>query len=320
MNRLSWRALLTLALFTALPWPASLRAEPNWSESWHRLPFQAEERRFLLHRPSTPVPVGHRYPTVLVLHGGGGNAEHAARMTGFSAVAVPDGALVVYPEGSGRLARALKTWNAGHCCGYAMEQRVDDVGFLRALLDHLVQYESADPRRLYVTGLSNGGMMTHRVGIALADRLAAIAPVIAGLFGDESMPVASLPVFMINGAQDDSVPFEGGQTGGRFAGAWDGTPLQSFEKTGDFWGQANHCAAGKRPWKTLPSGATEALYRERRLDCVVTAPVVQWLVTDVGHAWPGGERGRLRADAPGKAVEASRAIWTFFQQHQRPPP
>ena len=86
-------------------------------------------------------------------------------MTGFTAKGQREGFIVVYPQGTGRRESLLLTWNAGHCCGYAMEQRVDDVGFIRVLLDTLLAQLPDRSARIYVTGMSNGGMMAHRLGI-----------------------------------------------------------------------------------------------------------------------------------------------------------
>ena len=98
-------------------------------------------RTYLLHLP--PVYDGKRsLPLVIVLHGGGGNAPGAVRMTGFSEKADKEGFVVVYPNGSGRLKTRLLTWNSGNCCGYAMDKNVDDVGFIRALVDELVKTRS----------------------------------------------------------------------------------------------------------------------------------------------------------------------------------
>lgn len=107
------------------------------------------------------------HPLVLVLHGGGGNGENAAAMTGFTAKAMQEGFIVVYPDGSGRLGDRLLTWNAGHCCGYALEQKIGEAAFFSALIDKFILDHGADPKRVYITGLSNGAMMAHRLGIVL---------------------------------------------------------------------------------------------------------------------------------------------------------
>lgn len=137
------------------------------------------KRSYVIRAPREPAQRGGRMPLVLVLHGGGGNADNAESMTGFTEKAASEGFIVVYPEGTGRFKGKLLTWNAGHCCGYAMDNQVHDVEFINALLDKLIVDYPVDPKRIYATGLSNGGMMTHRLGIELSNRFAAIAPVVA---------------------------------------------------------------------------------------------------------------------------------------------
>ena len=85
-------------------------------------------------------------------------------MTGFTRKVEPERILVVYPEGTGRFKTRPLTWNVGHCCGHALEKRVDDVGFISALIDKLSAPYPVDPARIYVTGTSNGAMMSRRIG------------------------------------------------------------------------------------------------------------------------------------------------------------
>src|SRR5204862_6180210 len=118
-------------------------------------------------------------PVVLVFHGGGGSADSVRRQTRMSAKGAAEGFIAVYPQGSGGIAGRLRTWNAGTCCGRAMQQRVDEVAFVGALLDDLQATVAIDLARVYATGISNGGLMAYEVACALADRVAAIA-VVAG--------------------------------------------------------------------------------------------------------------------------------------------
>jgi len=251
-----------------------------------------------------------RLPLVLVLHGGGGNAENAEAMTGFTDKARREGFIVVYPEGTGRFAHRLLAWNAVHCCGPAMTGRVDDVGFIRALLDRLAADLPVDTRRVYATGLSNGGMMVHRLGIALPDRFAAIAPVVATVFGDEPRPASPVAAMMINGALDTSVPPAGGPPGGRVTSAWDGTPTRPAQAQGDFWAAANGCAPAPDP--SVDGTVTRWQYR-----CAPGREVERLLVSDNGHAWPGGRPGSLRGDRPSRTFDATDAIWSFFKAHTK---
>jgi polyhydroxybutyrate depolymerase len=219
-----------------------VNAGSDASGSYQTLRHDGVDRHYLIHTPAESALRAGGVPLVLVLHGGGGNADNAERMTGFTAKAQREGFIVVYPEGSGRFGQKLLTWNAGHCCGYAMERKVDDVGFIRSLIKQLLEQYPIDPARVYVTGMSNGGMMTHRVGRELASQVAAIAPVVATVFGDESKAGQPVSALMFNGMLDESVPYLGGTPGGRFNDAWDGTPAKPALDQGVYWAGANGCA------------------------------------------------------------------------------
>ncbi|HUJ70694.1 MAG TPA: PHB depolymerase family esterase, partial [Verrucomicrobiae bacterium] len=168
------------------------------------------DRVYSLHLP--PAYDGkHLLPLVIVLHGGGGNAEGAIRMTGFNQKADKEGFVVVYPNGSGRLKTRLLTWNSGNCCGYALDSGVDDVGFIRALIDELKKTRAVDPQRVYATGISNGGMMTYRLACELSDKIAAIAPVAGALNLENCQPTRPVSVIIFHGTADEHVLYNGGE-------------------------------------------------------------------------------------------------------------
>lgn len=276
----------------------------------HSIRHEGRERTYVVRVPA-PISRGSgRVPLVMVLHGGGGNALNTETMTGFSDKANTEGFIVVYPEGTSR-GGALLTWNAGHCCGYAMDQRVNDVAFLSALIDKLSADYPVDPKRVYVTGMSNGAMMTHRLGIELADKLAAIAPVVGAVFGDEARPRSRVSALMINGLLDESVPYQGGPPGGRFSQAWDGTPAKPALDQARFWAGVNGCNLALR---TEDRGT----YLRGQHDCPSPVGVEIYSVKDNGHSWPGGTRGTRLADAPSTSLNATDIIWAFFRTHARP--
>lgn len=268
------------------------------------------ERAYTVRAPSGLGPSGARWPLVLVLHGGGGNAAHAEAMTGFTEKAKQEGFMVVYPEGSSRFKGRLLTWNAGHCCGYAMQTKVDDVAFINALLDQLSRDYPIDPKRVYATGMSNGGMMAHRLGIELSYRFAAIAPVVATLFGDEASPAKPVSALMLNGGLDQSVPYRGGMPGGRFPDAWDGTPAQPALVQAVFWAKANACA--DTPVNQDGAVLVHTVYR-----CPEGRAVEAYLIKDSGHAWPGGRAGSRRGDTPSSSLDGTALIWDFFKAHAK---
>ncbi|MEO8006062.1 MAG: PHB depolymerase family esterase [Betaproteobacteria bacterium] len=267
-------------------------------------------RSYVVRVPEGVSARGLSVPLVFVLHGGGGNAANAEAMTGFTQKARKEGFIVVYPEGTSRFGTRLLTWNAGHCCGYAMRKSIDDVAFIRALIDKLSAEYPVDAKRIYATGMSNGAMMSHRLGIGLSDRLAAIAPVVGALFGDEARPANPVSAIIFNGAVDQSVPPEGGPPGGRAAHAWDGKPTRPALEQAAFWARADGC-------ETVPEKTEQSSHVLTRYRCPSTRDVELYLVKDNGHAWPGGQSGSARGDKPTSALNATDLIWAFFKAHPR---
>lgn len=268
------------------------------------------QRTYLVHDFGRGQPA----PVVVVLHGGGGNAANAVRMTGFDRVGAREGLVVVYPNGTaGRDRGTLRTWNAGHCCAAAMRNRVDDVGFVGAIIDALVASGRADPSRVYVTGMSNGGMMAHRLGRELSGRIAAIAPVVGAVFGDEAAPQAAMPAFIVVGADDTTVPASGGSLRlpalfGRGSPADHDVAPAMAQAT--YWARHNGCGDPTR--SESPTTVSSAW-----TDCRSGAPVIFHSVKGNGHAWPGGAAGRRGAATPTTAFDATEEMWSFFARHRR---
>lgn len=297
-----------LLAFSALLAACGVRSGSQAESDSFTISHDGLVRSYVLRVPANVRAGGGHVPLVLVLHGGGGNAANAEHVTGFTQLARTEGFIVVYPEGSGRRGRLL-TWNAGHCCGYAMQERVDDVGFLGALIDHLVRQYPVDPARIYVTGMSNGAMMSHRAGLELGGKVAAIAPVVGAVFGDESRQGAPVSALMINGMLDQSVPYAGGAPGGRFSSAWDGVDARPAREQATLWARRNGCGS--------PSTSDRATYIHVQYSCNAGLGVELYGVKDNGHAWPGGERGSRLGDQPSRSLNATRVIWEFFSHHPK---
>ena len=165
-------------------------------------------RTFRLH---IPPGLGGTVPAavVLALHGGGSDGRGMERFTGFSRLADREGFIVVYPDAvdgnwvDGR--EGLHT--AAHRKG------VDDIAFIAALLDELARRHPIDARRIFATGISNGGIFSHYLAANLADRIVAIAPVAGGLadpFDRNFAPSQPVSVFILQGTADPLMPFDGG--------------------------------------------------------------------------------------------------------------
>jgi polyhydroxybutyrate depolymerase len=116
---------------------------------------------------------------------------------------------------------------------------------------------------------------------------------------------------MINGMRDESVPYSGGPSGGRFRQAWDGTPTKPALEQARFWAEANGCSSTLR---TEDRGA----YLVGRHECAPPIGVEIYSVEDNGHAWPGGKSGSRLGDTPSTSLNATDVIWAFFRAHPKP--
>jgi polyhydroxybutyrate depolymerase len=276
----------------------------------------ALDRSYLLldaHRGAAPVPL------VIVLHGGGGSPETMIPRWADKARAA--GLVIAAPKGIGRSDR-VGTWNAGGCCGEAVAKGVDDVAFVRAVIDDVSRKAAIDPRRIYITGFSNGGMLTHRVAIALGDRIAAAAVVSGAMFGNESAARTPVPMLVIHGEQDAVVGFTGGMSRTGFVARAQTIPFKPVRYAVDFWRGANGCTGA--PVVTQQKGYTT----ERSSGCRDDAEVVFYDLPQGGHDWPGSTGGRARfgrfggggtagGDSGPAPIDATDVIWSFFQAHTR---
>jgi polyhydroxybutyrate depolymerase len=266
-------------------------------------------RSYRVHVP--PRPTAAPRPVVLLFHGGGGNGEQLQRASGFDAVADRVGALAVYPQGSGRFAD-LATWNAGNCCAYAAEQGIDDVAYVRALLDDLGRATPIDRRRIYATGMSNGGMLAHRLGCELADRITAIAAVAGTLGIADCRPSRPVPILHVHGTADTHVPFTGG-VGEQSLVAVD---FRSVAETLALWRTANRCPDAAPVRSLLPDRSDDGMRTTREAwgPCAAGSAVELLAVEGGGHSWPGHvSRPRKRAETT-RDFDVNEEIWAFVSR------
>lgn len=306
--------LLLALFFTTLACARTSTPTPTQSpplpigESTRTVNHEGLERSYVLYTPAS-VNWNKLVPVVLVFHGGTGNAESAIRMSGFNDVADKNGFLAVYPNGTGRLNDdKILTWNGGECCGYAQTNQTDDVGFVRALIADLQTVAAIDTDRIYATGMSNGGIMSHRLACEAANLIAAIAPVAGTLNVSPCTPSRPVSVIEFHGTDDQHLPYEGGVGPESLVGV----DFVSVQDSLDFWTTFNGCD----PQPQTDSFAD--IQHESWATCKGFTSVELYTIIDGGHTWPGGEAGRPRADQPTQSISASELIWAFFEAHPKP--
>ncbi|PIQ83327.1 MAG: polyhydroxybutyrate depolymerase [Candidatus Omnitrophica bacterium CG11_big_fil_rev_8_21_14_0_20_63_9] len=270
-----------------------------------RLTVQGRARRYLVYAPKV---LPQAMPLVIVLHGHQGGARRIMRMSGMNAKADQAGFLVAYPEGSRWAVLGGGSWNADHCCGYARARAVDDVAFLKAMLERLRAEYRIDPHRVYVAGASNGAMMAYRLACELSDQIAAVASVSGTMQPEACHPSHPVSILMVHGTADTYVPYAGGDG----AATADHRMDASQDAVAAFWVRHNGCVASPHGGR---QGNVEIL---EHTDCQGTSATKRYTIHGGGHAWPGGRRGWLFGDRPTHEFLAIDAIWEFFERHPKP--
>jgi len=245
-----------------------------------------------------------KFPVVLALHGTGGSAAQMESTSELNVRADQSDFIVVYPEGvrsDGVL--GIRSWNAGNCCDYAMRENVDDVGFIARLLDHLTTTFKVDERCVYVTGMSNGGMMAYRLACELSTRVTAIAAVSSTMMTSFCQPSRPVPVLHIHSAIDTKIPYEGGPG----IGSYNFMGVDSVLNT---WAVLNGCA--QKPVEKKEGGLKTLTWESCGSFSVVKAVITP----DGGHSWPGGKQPARWSDKPSELIRANDLIWDFFREFQ----
>lgn len=267
-------------------------------------------RKYILH-----VPAGydgsHPLPLVVALHGGGGHAEAMADDSryGLGSSADRAGFAVVFPNGYSRLPGGrFATWNAGACCGDARDRGVDDVGFIRALVATVKTQLRIDPDRVFAAGMSNGGMMSHRLACEAPHLFRAIASVAGPDVTLDCAPARAVSILHIHARDDDHVLFDGGAGPGAFRDPGKVTDFTSVPETIARWVRRDQCATPPRRVLEHPGA-----YCERYTGCRGGASVQLCVTERGGHSWPGADASRPGQAAPSQALDANGVIWRFFQ-------
>lgn len=269
-------------------------------------------RDYYVHLPAGYAK-GKSWPVLLILHGAGGGTDDMPYDPAFTQY----GVIGVYPQGMD------KRWNDGRPEIFEkafgrMERAYDDVGYIGKLIDHMVAEYNVDPTRVYVAGMSNGGLMTLRLAKEMSHRIAAIGVATATLTPNltEKKPEHPLPIILINGTEDRVTPYEGGDVLG------DKGKLSSTKETIEYFLELNGCS-GEPVVEAIPDrdkgdGTTSTMYTY--CGDKESASVVLIEVKGGGHTWPGYRTGlyNLLVGRTAQDFSATEKVLAFCQGRSRP--
>lgn len=265
------------------------------------------------------VPQGYslssRYPLVAVFHGGGGSGQKVASQTDFPEKADKEGFIAVFPDG------IKHNWNDGRDTTDAYKQGVDDIKFVRAMIEILKTKLPIDSRKIYAAGVSNGGIFSERLGCEMADVFAAIGPVVGPIATNlvpRCNPSAPISVVGIQGVADPAIPIGGGEQGG-FGGLGDGGFVESADATMRLWAQKNGCPATPAISDLQPKVSDGTRVKKYAYaPCRGGAEVHYYIVEGMGHGWPPKRPQAPRLAGPtSQNINATDVIWEFFAAHPK---
>jgi polyhydroxybutyrate depolymerase len=288
---------------------AALPADPNMTPvaapGDYRFSFvhDGTSREYLVHVPKSYR--GSPTPILVALHGGGGSADFQADDSRYKLISKSEqaGFIAVFPNGYSRMPSGiLATWNAGACCGAALKNNVDDVGFLREVIQRVERQANVDPAQVFMTGMSNGALMSWRMACEAPELIRAIAPVEGTDNTAHCTPSRPVPLIEFHSLDDDHVPLNGGKG----VSALTDTSFASVPATQAKWVRLNRADPNAKRVLTV-SGAHCDLHPAK----TDGAPVELCLTDTGGHSWPGGgsQQGRKQ---PSMAISANDLMWSFF--------
>jgi len=266
-------------------------------------------RKYILHIPKN-YNKNKSTPLILAFHGGMGTAEVMRDYYGWVEKSEIEEFIVAFPNGASRFnSGKFATWNAGNCCAYAVTSNSDDIGFVKLIIEDLKNKVNID--KIFATGMSNGGMLSHKLACEMSDTFTAIAAVSGTNNFDECDPKNPISIMHVHGLKDDRVLFNGGC--GPACNTKAETEYTSVPDTISDWIERNNC--NNNPKRVLEN---ENGYCDLYSECENNVHVELCVAEDGGHSWPGAAEkpNPLEKTKPSQAFSATNKIWNFFKEQK----
>ncbi|MFM7088960.1 MAG: alpha/beta hydrolase family esterase [Candidatus Paceibacterota bacterium] len=249
---------------------------------------------------STPLPL------VIGLHGGIGTATGFESYSKLTQYAQSNNFIVAYPNGINVNSKQVKaqSWNAGDCCGPASRQSVDDVGFIRRVVQDIKTKYSVDPNNIILIGHSNGAMMAYRVACQASDIITAIAAQSGSLGITECNPANPVSILHIHGTNDKNFPIQGGKGDGV-----SGVEFKPARYALDTFANKNKC---KTPPKLTKTKENTDLTLITWSDCLADTSQLFIIVKGASHAWMGSNAKTKPLERPYPLLDSTRIALAYL--------
>lgn len=269
----------------------------NPGDHVYKVTIDGAERTYRVHVPpsyngKTPMPL------VILLHGHGQTGEEIARHTKMNELADREGFIAVYPDA--RTWAGREEWRAWDTDNGLVPpgSHANDVGFIRNIIESNEKNLAIDSKRIFLAGLSNGGMMAFRAAGELSDKVAAIAVVSGAMSGIEPPPKLPISVLNIHGTEDEIVPYEGLKNVPASLTAVGLPKFKPMDYATKFWVEQNKIT---NPPLVLRNGnVTE----KRFINADTGAEVSEYTIHDGRHV-------------PDNVEQLTGTIWNFLKSHPR---
>jgi len=283
----------------------------NWYSQDKTLEISGTIRKYRLH---VPLNFKKQGSLVVMLHGYADSPRLMEIYSNMSRLADEKGFVVAYPYGSnGEVDKSL-SWNAGFCCGTALFNMSDDIGFINLMTNKIVKEYDIDAKKVYLAGFSNGALLTLKIASERPELFSAYG-VMAGAIGGQGpgsngfvnlkMPKIPTKIIMIHGKDDPAIPYEGGQSKylGRIPSP---VSVVSFAISKKFWLTADKCEG-------LEANINNGVTREIGKKCAQGSNLEAISVEGRGHIWLGGMLEQVTYGET-KKVNTSEEFWRFFNE------
>jgi polyhydroxybutyrate depolymerase len=270
-------------------------------------------RTFRIYIPQN-FEASEHLPLIIVLHGGGSWGKRMSNYIKINSLADKERFVAVFPDG------VKGNWNDGrkNINSYAHTHNINDVAFISGLITYLEKDLNINSGSVFVTGISNGSLMTFRLACEIPQKIRAIATVAGNLPRElqKCNPEKKIPVLLINGERDPIMPWNGGGVGWGFQKRGN---VLSVEETFSFWINQNGCKLPKR-YIEEPDKANDGtkVFKQTGLNCQNNNEVVIYKIQNGGHSWPGAFEYAFQENFVGKTsydIDANEVIWSFFKKY-----